>query len=79
MTVKEKGGDVVKPTTRKCYTSRNVVFGEASLWWSSDKEVLPESYVFKDMVQSSQIQLVLGKAKDTGDEDNVEEGVAQCP
>ncbi|KAF3631125.1 hypothetical protein FXO37_28147 [Capsicum annuum] len=56
-----------------------MVFDESSSWWSSDKEVLPESDVLKDVVQSSQIQLGLGKAKDADNKDNIEEGVAQYP
>ena len=31
------------PTTGKCHTSRNVVFDEASAWWSSEKVELPDS------------------------------------
>ncbi|PHT79794.1 hypothetical protein T459_17846 [Capsicum annuum] len=44
-----------------------------------NKEVLPESDVLKDVVQSSQIQLGLGEAKHADDEDNIEEGATQCP
>ncbi|KAH7841772.1 hypothetical protein Vadar_034192 [Vaccinium darrowii] len=29
------------PTTGRCYTSRNVVFDEASSWWSPQKVELP--------------------------------------
>ena len=29
------------PTTGRCYTSRNVIFDEASSWWSEDKATLP--------------------------------------
>ena len=50
-----KGWRCCDPTTGKCYTSRNLVFDEASSWWSPDKEVLPDLDVFKDVVQSSQI------------------------
>ncbi|RVW35720.1 Retrovirus-related Pol polyprotein from transposon RE1 [Vitis vinifera] len=57
------------PTTGKCYTSRNVVFDESSSWWSSEKEILPDSYVFKDELQSAQIQLSLGEAENAADGD----------
>jgi hypothetical protein len=32
-----KGWKCCDPLTGKCYTSRNVVFDEASSWWSSEK------------------------------------------
>ena len=48
-----KGWRCCDPTTEKCYMSRNLEFDEASSWWSPDKEVLPDSDVFKDMIQSS--------------------------
>ena len=58
-----KGWRCYDPTTRKCYTSRNVVFDESSSWWSSEKEILPDSDVFKDELQYAQIQLNLVKLK----------------
>ncbi|RVW83189.1 Retrovirus-related Pol polyprotein from transposon TNT 1-94 [Vitis vinifera] len=57
------------PTTGKCYTSRNVVFDESSSWWSSEKEILPDSDVFKDELQSARIQLSLGEAENAADGD----------
>lgn len=36
-----KGWKCCDPTTGQCYTSRNVVFDEASSWWSPQKEELP--------------------------------------
>jgi len=74
-----KGWRCCDPTIRKCYTSQNLVFDEASSWWSPNKEVLPDSDVFKDMVQYSQIHLSLDEAKDVDNEGNVEEGVAESP
>src|SRR6185369_10863546 len=38
-----KGWRCCDPTTGKCHTSRNVVFDEASAWWSSEKVELPDS------------------------------------
>ncbi|KAK3030594.1 hypothetical protein RJ639_039680 [Escallonia herrerae] len=74
-----KGWRCCDPVTRKCYTSRNVVFDEASSWWSSDKEVLPDSNVFKEALESSQIHLSLYEVDGTVDEGNAEEDVAQNP
>lgn len=38
-----KGWRCCDPTTGRCYISRNVVFDEASSWWSSQEVVLPDS------------------------------------
>nr|CAD1827237.1 unnamed protein product [Ananas comosus var. bracteatus] len=38
-----KGWRCCDPTTGRCYTSRNVVFDEASSWWSSQEVILPDS------------------------------------
>ncbi|KAL6327017.1 hypothetical protein AAG906_013184 [Vitis piasezkii] len=64
-----KGWRCYDPTTGKCYTSRNVVFDESSSWWSSEKEILPDSDVFKDELQSARIQLSLGEAENAADGD----------
>jgi len=48
-------------------------------WWSPDKEVLPDSDVYKDVVQSSQIQLSLDETKDVDNEGKVEGRVAESP
>ncbi|KAL6312964.1 hypothetical protein AAG906_038533 [Vitis piasezkii] len=64
-----KGWRCCDPTTGKCYTSRNVVFDESSSWWSSEKEILPDSNVFKDELQSARIQLSLGEAENAADGD----------
>ncbi|KAK3009190.1 hypothetical protein RJ639_013530 [Escallonia herrerae] len=74
-----KGWRCCDPVTGKCYISRNVVFEEASSWWSSDKEVLPDSDVFKEALESSQIHLSLDEVDGTVDEGNAEEDVAQNP
>ncbi|KAL0451639.1 UNVERIFIED_CONTAM: Retrovirus-related Pol polyprotein from transposon TNT 1-94 [Sesamum latifolium] len=66
------------PTTQKCYTSRNVVFDEASLWWSPSKEVLPNSGVLEETLEDSQIKLISEIEATNGDQD-VKEGVAQNP
>ncbi|RVW23784.1 hypothetical protein CK203_097571 [Vitis vinifera] len=72
--VNEKDGDAAILQLEKCYTSRNVVFDESSSWWSSEKEILPDSDVFKDELQSTRIQLSLGEAEnatngDIGDDE----------
>jgi hypothetical protein len=38
---KRKGWRCCDPTTSRCNTSRNVIFDEASSWWSEDKATLP--------------------------------------
>ncbi|KAK3008221.1 hypothetical protein RJ639_015039 [Escallonia herrerae] len=74
-----KGWRCCDPVTGKCYTSRNMVFDEASSWWSSDKEVLRDSDVFKEALESSQIHLSLNEADGIVDEGNAEEDMAQNP
>ena len=46
-----KGWKCCDPTSGRCYTSRDMVFDEASSWWSSEKEVLPDSREFRDKLQ----------------------------
>ncbi|KAE8720906.1 tir-nbs resistance protein [Hibiscus syriacus] len=46
-----KGWKCCDPISGRCYTSRNVIFDEASSWWSSEKEVLPDSREFGDKLQ----------------------------
>nr|DAD23742.1 TPA_asm: hypothetical protein HUJ06_025205 [Nelumbo nucifera] len=60
-----------KMDKKACYTSRDVVFDEASSWWSSEKEILSDSDIIKDELQSAQIQLSLGKSEDADDGSNV--------
>ncbi|KAF7804048.1 Retrovirus-related Pol polyprotein from transposon TNT 1-94 [Senna tora] len=72
-----KGWRCCDPTTGKSYTSRNVVFDEASSWWSSNEEVLLDSESLKDMVETSQIQLRLDEVDIN--EDNDEESVTHSP
>lgn len=74
-----KGWLCCDPTTGKCYTSRNVIFDEASSWWSSDKELMADSDALKDVLGSSHIQLSIDEAEDEANEDNGEEGVTRNP
>jgi len=59
-----KGWKCCDPLTGKCYTSRNVVFDEASSWWSSKKETLPDS----DFLHCAQLQLDLGSGEVSNDD-----------
>ena len=44
-----KGWRCCDPTTGKCHISRNVVFDEASAWWSPEKVELPESHDLEEV------------------------------
>ncbi|KAG6471563.1 hypothetical protein ZIOFF_069007 [Zingiber officinale] len=79
-----KGWKCCDPTSGRCYTSRNVVFDEASSWWTTEKEVLPESKDLEDKVQQKMrehiVQLQSGSDESGGPNDNdAEQRVAQSP
>lgn len=74
-----KGWRCCDPTTGKCYTSRNVVFDEASSWQSSNNKLQHDSDATKDELQSTQIQLRLGEPEDKAASSNHEEVLAQSP
>ncbi|KAI4353893.1 hypothetical protein L6164_002814 [Bauhinia variegata] len=46
-----KGWKCCDPISGRCYTSRDVVFDEASSWWSLENEALPDSKEFGDQLQ----------------------------
>ncbi|WOG86298.1 hypothetical protein DCAR_0205499 [Daucus carota subsp. sativus] len=46
-----KGWKCCDPTTGRCYTSRNVVFDEASSWWTSEKEIAPITEEFEKKME----------------------------
>uniref|UniRef100_A0A2N9IT58 Integrase catalytic domain-containing protein n=1 Tax=Fagus sylvatica TaxID=28930 RepID=A0A2N9IT58_FAGSY len=79
-----KGWKCCDPTSGRCYTSRDVVFDEASSWWSSEKEVLSDSKEFGDKLQQKMgehtVQLQ-PSSDESGDPngDDVEQRVAQNP
>uniref|UniRef100_A0A2N9JB62 Integrase catalytic domain-containing protein n=1 Tax=Fagus sylvatica TaxID=28930 RepID=A0A2N9JB62_FAGSY len=79
-----KGWKCCDPTSGRCYTSRDVVFDEASSWWSSEKEVLSDSREFGDKLQQKMgehtVQLQ-PSSDESGDPngDDVEQRVAQNP
>jgi hypothetical protein len=79
-----KGWKCCDPTSGRCYTSRDVVFDEASSWWSSEKEVLSDSREFGDKLQQKmgehtvQLQPSLDESGDPNGDD-VEQRVAQNP
>jgi len=49
--IQRTGWKYCDPMSGRCYTSRYVVFDEASSWWSSEKGVLPDSREFGDKLQ----------------------------
>ncbi|KAH9779126.1 hypothetical protein KPL71_007607 [Citrus sinensis] len=69
-----KGWKCCDPVNGKCYTSRDVVFDEASSWWTSEKEVPPDSKEFGDMLQQKMgehtVQIHLSSAGDLCDSDS---------
>jgi len=69
-----KGWKCCDPVNGRCYTSRDVVFDEASSWWTSEKEVLPDSKEFEDMLQQKMgehsVQIHLSSAGDLCDSDS---------
>ncbi|KAE8724129.1 hypothetical protein F3Y22_tig00010869pilonHSYRG00008 [Hibiscus syriacus] len=79
-----KGWKCYDPISGRCYTSRNVVFDEASSWWSSEKEVLPDSREFGDKLQQKmgehdvQLQTSSDESEDPNGDD-VEQRVTQNP
>lgn len=46
-----KGWRCCDPVTWKCYVSRDVMFDETSSWWSSKREVLPDSETLKEELE----------------------------
>ena len=46
-----KGWRCCDPTTHQCYTSHNMVFDEASSWWSRDTAMLPSSGNLEENLQ----------------------------
>ncbi|KAE8725434.1 Indole-3-acetic acid-amido synthetase GH3.17 [Hibiscus syriacus] len=79
-----KGWKCCDPISGRCYTSRNMVFDEASSWWSSEKEVLSDSREFGDKLQQKmgehdvQLQTSSDELEDPNDDD-VEQRVTQNP
>ncbi|KAL5753796.1 hypothetical protein ACOSP7_022016 [Xanthoceras sorbifolium] len=79
-----KGWKCCDPMSGRCYTSRDVVFDEASSWWTSEKEVLPDSKEFKDRLQEKmgehtvQIQPSSDEARAPYDNDD-EQRITQNP
>lgn len=60
--IKKEGWECRDPTSRRCYTSKNVVFDEASLWWSSQSVVLPNLKVIKEVQERMEEVNVSSKA-----------------
>ncbi|KAG6481886.1 hypothetical protein ZIOFF_058509 [Zingiber officinale] len=79
-----KGWKCCDPTSGRCYTSRNVVFDEASSWWNPVKEVLSDSKDLEDKLQQKMgehiVQLEPSSDESGNPNDNdIEQGVAQSP
>ncbi|CAL9028014.1 unnamed protein product, partial [Prunus brigantina] len=69
----------------RCYTSRDVVFDEASSWWSPEKEVLPDSREIEDKLQQKLGEQIVpvrpssNEDEDSLDGDDDEQEVTQNP
>ncbi|KAI3500109.1 hypothetical protein L1887_35925 [Cichorium endivia] len=78
-----KGWKCCDPTNGRCYTSRDVVFDEASSWWSSEKKVLPDSKDIEETLQrkmgeqTTHIWSSVDAPEDQSDTDNSEQEVTQ--
>ena len=77
MTVNKKGGIFFDTSTGKCYTFRNVIFDETSSWLPSNKQIMSDSNILKDVLDSSHVQLSLDEAEDVANNYIAEKGVAQ--
>ncbi|KAE8675430.1 putative RING/U-box superfamily protein [Hibiscus syriacus] len=79
---RERGGNVVIQLVEDA--TRHKMFDEASSWWSSEKEVLPDSREFGDKLQQKmgehavQLQTSSDESEDPNDDD-VEQRVTQNP
>ncbi|CAL9028389.1 unnamed protein product, partial [Prunus brigantina] len=80
-----KGWKCCDPTNGRCYTSRDVVFDEASSWWSPEKEVLPDSREIEDKLQQKLGEQIVpvrpssNEDEDSLDGDDDEQEVTQNP
>lgn len=52
-----KGWRCCDPNSGRCYVSRNFVFDENSSWWLEKHEVLPDSKLLKEEIESSKVRL----------------------
>ncbi|CAH1416745.1 unnamed protein product [Lactuca virosa] len=78
-----KGWRCCDPTSGRCYTSRDVVFDEASSWWSLEKKVLPDSENIEEVLkqkmgeQTAHIWSSVDTPEDPSDTDVIEQEVTQ--
>ena len=77
MTVNKKGGIFFDTSTGKCYTFWNVIFDETSSWLPSNKQIMSDSNILKDVLDSSHVQLSLDEAEAEAKKDTAEKGLAQ--
>ncbi|KAM1753555.1 hypothetical protein ACFX12_006125 [Malus domestica] len=79
-----KGWKCCDPTSGRCYTLRDMVFDEASSWWSSEKKVLPDSREFGEKLQQKMNEHTIQlqpSSDESGDlnGDDVKQKMAQNP
>ena len=63
-----KGWRCCDPSTGRCYTSRNIVFDEASSWWSSQVTTLPNSKEIEEKLEKWIGECSKGEEKELSDE-----------
>lgn len=78
-----KGWKCCDPSSGRCYTSRNVVFDEASIWWSPQQVELRDSKEMEDQRQEKmgeQIYVVRANPEEKlKDEDDADRGATESP
>ena len=64
---KRKGWRCCDPTTNRCHVSRNVIFDEASSWWSPQATLLPDSKEIQENVEKK-----MGDGESAPEKDQIE-------
>ena len=71
-----KGWRCCDPNTGRCYTSQNMVFDEASSWWTSEREELSDSKEVEVKLQEKDEQISeecqIPKIEEVQDEGEIE-------
>lgn len=77
-----KGWRCVDPINRRCYTSRNVIFDEASSWWALELEKKPtyeKSFKEGSKEEINQVQQTPIEGEEENNKDDEEQSRSQSP